>query len=53
MQHDCEMLANGHITLFANGINTPDNPRSRVLEFDPETRQTVWEYRGQPAVDFL
>ncbi|MEE9217114.1 MAG: arylsulfotransferase family protein [Anaerolineales bacterium] len=48
MQHDCEMLSNGHITFFANGINTPDNPRSRVIEFDPETRQTVWEYQGNP-----
>lgn len=48
MQHDCEMLANGHITLFANGINTPDNPRSRVIEFDPGIRKTVWQYQGNP-----
>ena len=53
MQHDCTMLANGHITLFANGINTPDNPRSRVLEFDPETRRVVWEYRGNPPWTFF
>ncbi len=26
MQHDCEMLDNGHITLFAYGIHTPENP---------------------------
>ncbi len=34
MQHDCTMLANGHITLFANGHNTGQNPFSRVIEPD-------------------
>jgi Arylsulfotransferase (ASST) len=53
MQHDCTMLPNGHIMLFANGINTPDNPRSRVLEFDPETRRTIWEYKGNPPWTFF
>ena len=48
MQHDCEMLDNGHITLFANGLHTPENPFSRAIEFDPETRKIVWEYRGNP-----
>ena len=48
MQHDCEMLENGHILLFANGLNTGGNPFSRVIEFDPVTATTTWEYRGNP-----
>jgi hypothetical protein len=53
MQHDCNLLANGNITLFANGCNLPTNPFSRVIEFDPRTRQTVWEYRGRPRHTFF
>jgi Arylsulfotransferase (ASST) len=53
MQHDCEPLANGNITLFANGCNIPTVPFSRVIEFDPRTRQTVWEYRGKPRHTFF
>ena len=53
MQHDCTMLANGHITLFANGQNTGQNPFSRVIEFDPATRQTVWAYQGNPPWTFF
>jgi hypothetical protein len=53
MQHDCEMLANGHITLFANGQNTGQNPFSRVIELDPGTRKTVWAYQGNPPWTFF
>ena len=53
MPHDCEPLANGNITLFANGCNTDSNPFSRVIEFDPRTRRTVWEYRGKPSYTFF
>lgn len=52
-QHDCELLANGNITLFANGCNISTNPFSRVIEFDPQTRQVVWEYRGKPTYTFF
>ena len=53
LQHDCEPLENGNITLFANGSNTTANPFSRVIEFDPRTRKSVWEYRGKPAYTFF
>jgi Arylsulfotransferase (ASST) len=53
MQHDCEPLPNGNITLFANGCNIPTNPFSRVVELDPRTRTTVWEYRGKPRYTFF
>ena len=53
MQHDCEPLANGNITLFANGCNIAINPFSRAIELDPRTYQTVWEYRGKPSYTFF
>jgi hypothetical protein len=53
MQHDCERLPNGNITLFANGTNTVTNPFSRVIELDPRTGKTVWEYRGRPTFSFF
>lgn len=53
MQHDCEPLANGNITLFANGYNTSGQPYSRVIELDPRTLRSVWEYRGKPRYTFF
>ena len=53
MQHDCEPLANGNVTLFANGTNITTNPFSRVIELDPRTHKTVWEYRGKPTYTFF
>jgi hypothetical protein len=43
MQHDCEPLPNGNITLFANGTNITTNPFSRAIEFDPRSGKSVWE----------
>jgi hypothetical protein len=53
MQHDCEWLPNGNVTLFANGTNTDSNPFSRVIELNPTTHEIVWEYRGKPAYTFF
>ena len=53
MQHDCEPLPNGNITLFANGINTTTNPFSRAIELDPRTGKIVWEYRAKPSYTFF
>jgi Arylsulfotransferase (ASST) len=53
MQHDCEWLPNGNITLFANGTNVTTNPFSRVIELDPRTKNTVWQYRGRPTYTFF
>src|SRR5262249_8866019 len=42
-QHDPELLANGNLLVFDNsGLGEA----SRVLELDPATGATVWEYRG-------
>ncbi|MDD9902484.1 MAG: aryl-sulfate sulfotransferase [Rhodospirillaceae bacterium] len=44
-QHNADMLPNGNITLFANGMNNLYQPlHSRALEIDPETGETVWDY---------
>jgi hypothetical protein len=52
-QHDCSLLPNGNIMLFANGIHTPVNPYSRVVELDPATGETKWEYQGSPIWTFF
>ncbi len=51
--HDAKMLENGNIMLFANGMNTTaPHPHSFITEFDPETGETVWEYRADPRTFF-
>lgn len=52
-QHDCEMLPNGNILFFANGVDTGTHPHSRVIELDPGTGKTVWEYKGDPPWSFF
>ena len=52
-QHDCQQLPNGNIMLFANGMNTTGpHPHSFITEFDPETNETVWEYKDDPSTFF-
>ena len=44
-QHHAEMLANGNITIFANGMNNLLQPlHSRAIELDPQTKEVVWQY---------
>lgn len=44
-QHNAEMLPNGNITLFANGMNNLYQPlHSRALELDPRSGEIVWQY---------
>ena len=55
-QHDFQEIENGHFMLFANGDHTEvHGPRthSKVLEIDPATKETVWEYHGQPVHTFF
>ena len=51
-EHDVQMLPNGNFMLYANGYHSPKISISRVIEFNPDTRETVWEYRGNPALTF-
>jgi hypothetical protein len=44
-QHNAEMLPNGNITLFANGMNNLLQPlHSRAVEIDPASKEMVWQY---------
>lgn len=50
-QHQPTFLENGRLLLFDNlGAG---RTRSRVLEIDPLSGETVWRYGGTPEVDFL
>ncbi len=60
--HDPHPLANGNILLFDNGRDYAPDPDgrtnyfppdfSRVVEINPLTNETVWEYRAENPVDF-
>ena len=53
-QHDADALPNGNILLFANGMNNLTMPpASRVVELDPATGQTVWQYRAPQSWTFF
>ena len=45
MQHEPSLLPNGRLLIFDN---RGAEGLARVVEFDPESHQIVWEYRGQP-----
>jgi len=53
-QHNAELLANGNIQLFANGLTNMILPlASRVIELDPTTGETVWQYRAPQSWTFF
>ena len=48
-QHDCQILENGNILVFANGIHwSTGQAASRIVEFEPLTGNLIWEYQGSP-----
>jgi outer membrane protein assembly factor BamB len=52
-QHDPDILPNGNILLFDNyGWFEKPEGRSRVIEFDPQTMEIVWQYAGTPEQPF-
>lgn len=50
-QHQPTFLDDGRMLLFDNLGAARD--RSRVIELDPLTGETLWTYGGTPAVDFF
>ncbi len=54
-QHDGRELPNGNIMAFDNGIQRrgSDALYSRVVEFDGETGEIVWEYTAPVRSDFF
>ena len=47
--HDAQVLKNGHILLFDNGLS---RDWSRAIELDPLSGQIVWTYEGNPPSSF-
>ncbi|MFM9883612.1 MAG: arylsulfotransferase family protein, partial [Burkholderiales bacterium] len=53
-QHHAEVLPNGNITLFANGMTNMTQPLcSRVLELDARTSDVVWQYKARQSWTFF
>lgn len=50
MQHDAEILDNGHLLLYDN-LGEPQN--TRVLEFDPKTSEYSWSYSNENSTVFF
>lgn len=43
-QHDAQLLDNGNILIFANGVYNSDLHHSQVMEIDPKSKEIVWRY---------
>ena len=53
-QHDCHYLDNGNIMVFCNGFHGRDiDMTSTVREFNPDSRETVWEFKANPLTSFF
>jgi len=52
-QHHASVLRNGNIQIFDNGMHRQGQPRSAVVEVDPKTNQTVWQFVGTPEAQFF
>ena len=48
-QHDAQILENGHIMIFDNGMK---QQRSRIIEFDPIRGEIVWTYEAPNPKSF-
>jgi len=48
--HDAQILPNGHVLIFDNGLNR--RKWSRVIELDPATNEIVWSYAAPERSDF-
>ena len=53
MQHDAQILENGNLLFFANGMVTASFPHSRVIELDMKSKESVWHYAGSPPLSFF
>lgn len=51
-QHDPDFLPNGNILLFDNRGHRGQGDGSQILEIDPKTGATVWQYRGSDSNTF-
>ena len=53
-QHNPTQLDNGNLLIFDNGeTREQGGVYSRVVELDPNAREIVWQFRGDPALSFF
>ena len=45
--HDAQMLDNGHILIFANGLYAQDLHHSQIWQIDPASNEIVWRYKAK------
>jgi len=50
LQHQPTLLENGHVLLFDNLGN---DLKSKVIEFNPLSKEVVWSYRGSETAPFF
>jgi len=50
--HCATPLKNGHILLFDNGSERPQDRRSRAVEIDPKTGDVVWQFASRHTNSF-
>jgi len=50
--HCATPLKNGHILVFDNGSERPQDRRSRAVEVDPKTGKVVWEFATRQTNSF-
>ncbi len=46
-QHDAQLLDNGNILVFANGLYGADLSHSEIWEIAPQTNEIVWRYAAR------
>lgn len=52
-QHDPDFLENGNMLIFDNKGHFGEGGRSRVVEFNPITLETMWQYTGDRNHSFF
>jgi hypothetical protein len=53
-QHHATWLENGHVLLFDNGCHRREAPsHSKIIEFDPTTKEIVWTYKPDMILAFF
>ena len=53
-QHNPTQLDNGNLLIFDNGeTREQGGVYSRVVELDPNSREIVWQFRGDPGLSFF
>jgi hypothetical protein len=52
INHDVQILSNGHLLIYANQLVRDGKIFSALIEFDPITEREVWRYESDPPENF-